>query len=553
MNENDSKQTIVSDKMTHLLLSLSLLLLLIPVWLVRGQFAPYTTTSTTTNTTNGSKKPNVLLCIADDASRHMGAYGYGWVRTPAFDRVAREGLLFTNAYTPNAKCAPSRACLLTGRNPWQLEQAANHVCHYPAKFKTFMEALGEKGYFTGHTQKGWGPGSPGMVNGKERQLTGRAFNEKKLTPPTTGISDNDYAANFADFLQKRPEGAPFCFWFGAIEPHRGYEYGSGQAKGGKKRSDIPHVPAYWPDRDTVRTDMLDYAYELEYVDRHLERMLALLQAQGELDNTIIVVTSDHGMPFPRVKGQAYDASNHVPLIIRWPAGIGKPGRAVTDLVSLIDLAPTLLEAAGVNAASSGMQPIQGRSLRSIFKATKDSHLQAARSCLLIGQERHDVGRPHDWGYPVRGIVSRGYLYLKNYQPTRWPAGNPETGYLNTDAGAVKTLILNDRRQKGSSKYWDMCFGKHPPEELYDLGKDPDCVQNLATDRAFANILAGLYKKMVAELIKQNDPRMFGKGYIFDRYEYADETHRNFYHRYMNGEKLNPGWVEKTDFEHQPLD
>ena len=104
-------------------------------------------------------KPNILLAIADDWSwPHAGAYGCTWVKTPAFDRVAREGLLFARGYTPNAKCAPSRACLLTGRNSWQLEEAANHWCYFPEKFKSVFAALAEGGYITGHTAKGWGPG-----------------------------------------------------------------------------------------------------------------------------------------------------------------------------------------------------------------------------------------------------------------------------------------------------------------------------------------------------------------------------------------------------------
>ena len=99
-------------------------------------------------------KPNILFCIMDDASMHMGAYGYKWVNTPAFDKVAENGLLFTNGYTPNAKCAPSRSAVLTGRNSWQLEEAANHVLNFPAKFKTFPEVLRENGYVTALTGKG---------------------------------------------------------------------------------------------------------------------------------------------------------------------------------------------------------------------------------------------------------------------------------------------------------------------------------------------------------------------------------------------------------------
>ncbi|HAV62902.1 MAG TPA: heparan N-sulfatase, partial [Verrucomicrobiales bacterium] len=175
-------------------------------------------------------QPNILFAISDDQSfPHAGAYGTKWVKTPAFDRVAREGLLFMRAYTPNAKCAPSRACILTGRNSWQLKEAANHIPFFPAEFRTWVEALGEHGYFTGMTAKGWSPGVANDADGKPRQMTGRPFNARKLQPPARAISGNDYAGNFEDFLAAAPKDRPWSFWYGCTEPHRGYEYGAGVA------------------------------------------------------------------------------------------------------------------------------------------------------------------------------------------------------------------------------------------------------------------------------------------------------------------------------------
>src|SRR5262249_13521163 len=155
-----------------------------------------------------------------------GAYGCRWTTTPGFDRVAREGLLFTRAYTPNAKCAPSRACLLTGRNSWQLKDACNHICFFPPEFQSYPEALGRQGYFVGVTGKGWGPGVANDAQGKPRQMTGQPFNRRTAPPPARGISNNDYAGNFEDFLSAAPKGKPWCFWYGATEPHRPYEYGA---------------------------------------------------------------------------------------------------------------------------------------------------------------------------------------------------------------------------------------------------------------------------------------------------------------------------------------
>jgi N-sulfoglucosamine sulfohydrolase len=531
-------RTNIRGLLVLLLVGVSLMLATIPVAAARQAPLP---------------RPNILFAIADDwGYGHASAYGSRFVKTPAFDRVAREGVLFTRAFTPNAKCAPSRAIILTGRNSWQLEDAANHIPYFPAKFKTWAEALRDNGYFTGLTAKGWAPGVANDASGKARQMAGKPFNQRKLKAPATGMSDNDYAANFEDFLQAAPKDQPWSFWYGAIEPHRAYEYGSGVAKGGKKLSDIDRVPGFWPDNETVRNDLLDYALEIEHFDHHLERMLAALEHRGLLDNTIVIVTSDHGMPFPRAKGQSYDVSNHVPLAMMWKKGIKTTGRTVHDFVSFADLAPTLIAVAGLQWNQTGMQPTVGRSLTDILFSSRTGRVNPARDHVLIGKERHDIGRPNDAGYPIRGIRKQDLLYIHNYEPDRWPAGNPETGYLNCDAGATKTVILQARRAGMDQQSWQLAFGKRPAEELYNVAKDPDCLTNLANDPKYKASKQNLRQQMERELKAQGDPRMFGKGHIFDQYEYANPEQRNFYERYMRGEKLKAGWVSESDFEKEPV-
>jgi arylsulfatase A-like enzyme len=218
------------------------------------------------------------------------------VKTPNFDRVAKEGLLFLNAYTPTAKCTPSRSTILTGRHPWLLGAAANHQCVFPPEHAIFPDALEQHGYAYASTGKVWAPGLALKADGSPRAMAGKQFNQKKTKAPTTGISNNDYSGNFESFLTQAKPGQPWFFWLGSVEPHRDYEEGSGARLGGKKTSDIDHVPAYWPDNETIRGDMLDYAYEVEYFDRHVGRALAMLEKTGQLENTIVVVTSDNGMP-----------------------------------------------------------------------------------------------------------------------------------------------------------------------------------------------------------------------------------------------------------------
>lgn len=501
-------------------------------------------------TESADTRPNILFCISDDQSwMHAGAYGCSWVKTPAFDRVARDGLLFSNAYTPNAKCAPSRACILTGRNTWQLEAACNHWPHFPVQFRSYVEVLAQHGYMVGSTGKGWAPGIAVESDNTPRQLTGKKYNTKKAKPPTPAISSNDYAANFGEFLSETDD-EPWCFWYGSTEPHRGYTYGTGVSVGGKSIDDIDHVPPFWPDNEVIRNDMLDYALEIEHFDTHLGRILQLLEDSGHLENTLVVVTADNGMPFPRVKGQEYEMSNHLPLAIMWQAGINKPGRVVDDLVSFVDFAPTFFEAAGLKWTETAMAETVGRSLLPIFH---DSLPRPHREFVVFGKERHDIGRPEDQGYPIRGIVDGEFLYVRNYEPTRWPAGNPETGYLNCDGSPTKTEILNDRRYGNDiAGRWQMSFGKRPVEELYRLKDDRYCMRNLAAIPAWENVRKQLESKMLARLRQEQDPRMKGPADYFERMPYADRKGEGFYERFQAGEQLRAGWVEKSDFEPEPI-
>jgi arylsulfatase A-like enzyme len=262
----------------------------------------------------------------------------------------------------------------------------------------------------------------------------------------------------------------------------------------------------------------------------------------------VVVTADNGMPFPRIKGQEYEYSNHLPLAIMWADGIVNPGRVVDDFVSFIDFAPTFLELAVVDPESTGMQPIQGRSLTDIFSSGDAGVTQPDRDHVLIGKERHDIGRPHDWGYPIRGIVKGDYLYLRNFEPNRWPAGNPETGYLNTDGSPTKTVVLDARLYEDLPAYWEWNMGKRPPEELYNIALDPGCMENLAADPQYAEQKTALADQMTRELEAQDDPRIQGNGEVFDQYLYADTNNQNFYESYTEGEDLPTGWVNDSDFE-----
>ncbi|WP_202973848.1 sulfatase [Fimbriiglobus ruber] len=453
-------------------------------------------------------RPNVLFVIADDwGYGHAGAYGCKWVNTPAFDRVAKEGVLFNHCFTSNPKCSPCRASILTGRNSWQTEEACCHFGIFRAKWAVYPDLLESAGYHVGFTGKGWGPGDF-KTGGFKRNPAGPAYSKYTTKVPTKGIAATDYARNFEDFLAARKPGQPFCFWYGGHEPHRDYEEGSG-VRAGKKLADVD-LPAYYPNSPVIRSDYLDYAVEVEWFDSHLGKILKQLEAANELDNTLIVVTSDHGAPFPRIKGQIYESGYHIPLAIRWGAQV-KGGRTVDDFINVRDFSPTFLVAAGVPVPAT----VTGKSFVDVLKAEKSGWVDATRNRMLIGKERHDLGRPDDLGYPARAIRTPEYLYVRNFEPDRWPVGNPETGYRNCDDGPSKTHILTS-----FDRFYKLCFGKRPAEELYRVDKDGDCVTNLAEDSSLREVKEALRKEMEELLRKDEDPRILGNGKVFDTYQYV---------------------------------
>lgn len=462
------------------------------------------------------KRPNILFVIADDWSNgHASIYGTKWVDTPAYDRVAREGVLFRSAFTSNPKCSPCRASLLTGRNSWQTEEATCHFGIFPSKWAVYPDLLEKAGYQVGFTGKGWGPGDF-RAGGFSRNPAGPAFNELKNTPPHAGLSNIDYAGNFGAFLKTRKPGQPFCFWLGATEPHRDYENGVG-VRTGKKIADVKLPAFYPPNNNTIKSDFLDYAVEVEWFDRHLGRALEHLERTGELDDTLILVTSDHGAPFPRIKGQIYEEGFHLPMAVRWGRRV-RPGRVVEDFINVRDIAPTFLEAAGLKIPGS----MTGRSFMDILRSEKSGWIDPGRNRMLVGKERHDVGRPDDAGYPVRALRTPEFLYVRNYTPERWPVCNPETNYNNCDNSPTKTLLTSQ-----FNEYYRLCFGKRPAEELYRITDDPDCVKNLTSDPTLQETKHRLASEMEVLLRKDRDPRILGNGAVFDTYRYVGQRNHAY--------------------------
>jgi N-sulfoglucosamine sulfohydrolase len=462
-------------------------------------------------------RPNVLVCIADDWSwPYASITGEPELSTPTFDRVAREGLHFAQAFASAPSCTASRGALLTGQYHWRLREAANLHSSFPNEIEVYPDVLARHGYHVGQTRKGWGPGKAN-AGGRTTNPAGPRF------------------ADFDEFMTRREPGQPFCFWFGSVDPHRPYEKGSGVRAG--KNPEKVRVPPTLPDHPVTRNDILDYFLEIERFDREVGEILAKLEKAGELENTIVVITADNGWPFPRGKATVYDAGTHVPLAIRWPKGIETPGRKFDQPTSLTDLAPTFLEAAGV----SGLPDRTGSSLLPIFR---NPEKRPELKFVLTGMERHvacrDLGPDvPGGGYPMRAIRTKDHVLIRNFEPGRWPMGDwksvkddgsPGPGFDrladstfvafgDCDASPSKAFMIVNRDRADIKLLFDSAFRKRPEWELYDLANDPYERRNLAADPAYAGIFATLKSEMEIQLKATNDPRAFGQGNIFDRYEY----------------------------------
>lgn len=428
------------------------------------------------------ERPSILFALADDwAWPHAGVYGDTVVKTPHFDRVAKEGVLFSQVFCASPSCTPSRAAILTGQHIHRLEDSGNLWSLMPTRFETYPDLLEKQGYTIGLWGKGWGPGDF-KAGGRSRNPAGPAFK------------------SFPEFLKTVPAGKPFCFWFGHKDPHRPYELGTG-VKSGLKLADVT-VPPYLPDTPEVRGDILDYYFAVQRFDRDLGQILEALEAAGRSSNTMVVVSGDNGWPFPRCKANLYDSGTRQPLAIRWPAKL-KGGRLVADPVGLADLAPTFLEAAGVKPPDS----MTSRSLMDLLRGDPG----AARNRILLERERHANVRQGDLSYPCRALRTREYLYIRNLRPELWPAGDPEKwkavgAFGDVDGGPSKEQIIA-RRDQDLALFFRTAFEKRPARELYDVVKDPFNLRNLAERQP--DVADRLDAELTTWLADTGDPRVVG--------------------------------------------
>jgi arylsulfatase A-like enzyme len=507
------------------------------------------------------ERPNIVMAFADDWGKYASVYGdlepggvNDVISTPNFDRIAEHGVLFTRAYVSAPSCTPCRSSLVSGQHFWQCNRGAilqGAVWDFTNPAYPLM--LEQSGYRIGHTYKVWSPGTPRdaphggnrtSFNKHGRRFNGFSQNAMKASFPEVGkaellqeVRDNVRSFLDADGDRKLDDGAPFCYWFGPTNCHRKWIAGSGKTLWGIDPDELKgKLPPYLPDVELVREDFADYLGEAQAFDASLGVILDELMRVGQLDNTILVVSGDHGIPgVTRGKCNLYDLGTNVPLAIHWPTGIPSAGRVVDDFVSLPDLAPTFLEAAGVDVP----EKMTAHSLMPVLKSDQAGRVDADRDAVFTGRERHvAVARENKLPYPQRAIRTDQFLYIVNFEPDRWPMGDgPGYGrdqtempsfeqlrertfaaFADMDASPTKAWIVTRRDQ--APKLFDYAMGKRPKFELYDIKADPHCINNLAGRDAHAAVRKRLHDRLMAELKRTDDPRVSDNA-IFEQPPFTD--------------------------------
>lgn len=514
-----------------------------------------------TSTLFAADRPNIVMAFADDWGKYASAYGKlnpggpsDVVSTPNFDLVAAEGVLFTRAYVSAPSCTPCRSSLLSGQHFWRCGRASIlQGAIWDFSNSAYPLILEQSGYRIGHTYKVWSPGSPRNAphGGKQRafnthgkKFNGFSQNAMKATDHEAGKVAllDEVRQNVRSFLDADGNGSldgdePFCYWFGPTNCHRKWIAGSGKTLWGIDPDKLKgKLPPFLPDVEVVREDFADYLGEAQAFDASLGVILEELRRLGQLDNTILVVSGDHGIPgVTRGKCNLYDLGTSVPLAIRWPKGIKNPGRVIDDFVSLPDLASTFLEAAGQQIPKQ----MTAKSLIGIFESEKDGQVDPARNAVFTGRERHVAkARAGNKPYPQRAIRTDQYLYIINFAPDRWPMGDgpgfgrtealmPEleplrentfSAFGDLDASPTKAWVVMHRDE--DPKSFDYAVGKRPRIEMYDIQTDPHCMNNLATNAEHSTARTTLHARLMTELKRTGDPRV-SSNVIFEQSPYTD--------------------------------
>lgn len=422
------------------------------------------------------ERPNVILFIGDDISwNDFGCYDNTVARTPRIDDLANKGLRFTNAYLTASSCSPSRCSIITSRYPHNLGRAVELHGPMPWHLPLFPSLLRDSGYYTVLSGKNHMP-QEAPPKGKAPQ---QAFDE---IDGGRAEGNSGGHANWVRHIQERPRDQPFFFWFAAYDAHRDWEADNqwdADKYGPKHRLDQVVVPPFLADTEATRLDLASYYNEVTRYDYYIGQVVDELQAQGALENTLILVMADNGRPFPRAKTRVHDSGMKTALVAHWPQGISESSGECDSLVSAIDLAPTILSLANIEAPPT----MQGVDLKPLFSDPTETVRQYAFS-------EHNW---HDYEAYGRSVRTKHFLYVLNRRPRlEWqgPADSVRSPSHQELISLRESKMLNDAQS-------DVFLSPRPAEELYALPDDQHQLSNLIKNPGYQT-----EAKRLQEVMKQ---------------------------------------------------
>ena len=410
-------------------------------------------------------KPNIVLLSCHDLGQHLACYGVTTVNSPHLDRLAREGVQFSSSFCVAPSCSPSRATIYTGRYPHS--NGVMGLCHsefgwdlHPTE-RHLAGLLAEAGYRTA------------LVGVQHETRRPHDMGWQEILP--FGTCD-EVARRAAEWLRDaRRDGRPLYAQIGFFEPHRNFDFGGAQPDDSLGVT----VPPWLVDEPSARAEFAAYQGAIRKVDSAVGYVLAALDDLGLREDTLVIFTSDHGMPFPRAKCSLYDPGISVPLIVRWPSRGWAGGRVFSEMISNIDYLPTILDAIGVPIPEN----VQGRS----FASLPDGRKYAPRTEVFAEMTYHDYFDPR------RCIRTRTHKLIANFS----------TAYFFMDPSqSWRPATITVHPEEPAWAY-------HPHLELYDLQTDPLEFDNLADSPDYADLRDDLARRLLAWMEETADPLLHG--------------------------------------------
>lgn len=418
------------------------------------------------------ESPNVLIFIADDLGwEEVGAYGHPVVKTPHVDWLAAHGLRFDNFYLAASSSSPSRSAILSGMYPCCTEARNLHE-DMPPYISLFTDRLHDHGYHTMLVGKSHGTNNP--------TLRAR-FDQVSLVDWSRPWEMADL---WLEALKQRPREKPFFLFAASIDPHRPYKQGS---YAHPYSPDDVVVPPYLQDSPEMREELADYYNEISRFDDHVGQVLEVLRKEGELDNTLIIVMSDNGRPFPQCKTRMNVQGLRSPFIVYYPAMV-KGGGVTSSLASAVDIAPTILDIVGIRRSAA----LQGLSLLPVLKDPD----RRVRTYAFAEHDWH-VFRAYE-----RAVVTEKFIYIRNWLPH---LPNPAVGE-SMRMPAYKRMLADYQAGTLPPEMSDCFVCPRAAEELYAVPTDRHCMHDLSGDPTFGAALERL--RLVLDVWQQSIGDLF---------------------------------------------